>query len=64
MKRWGIEMEIVAYIVSGPTGNYDARIPVRTDKQEAHNHALRMIEGEEGYAIGIELENGEVTFEW
>ncbi len=57
-------MEIVAYIVSGPTGNYDARIPVDGNKKEAYSRALRMIEGEEGYAIGIEFENEEVTFEW
>jgi hypothetical protein len=56
--------KIVAFIVSGPTGNYDARIPVEENKDKAYKKACRIAADEPNNAIGIELENGEVTFEW
>jgi hypothetical protein len=58
---------VVAFIVSGPTGSYDVRIPlddtdydsIVTAKKQANEHCV-----DDQYAIGIEFENGEMAFEW
>lgn len=61
-----MKKRINSYVISGPTGNYDQFVPVATNggEKKSYEKALRLIDGEEGYAIGVEYEDGEVTFEW
>lgn len=56
----------IGWVVSGPTGNYDAFVRFETNggEDKAYKKACRIAADEPNTAIGIEYENGEVSFEW